>query len=396
MNAHTLQPDQRIKVAVIGGGIGGLSITYLLAKLKVSVDLYHSPHKQTVSRLAQGVATLKGHHMAHSDLFAAKIAGHRELVDIFNALSFADTASQVTELFTSRQAYYRQVTRTYHRKFRGFCTVTSRQLNPESSHLYPLYPMAHDYPDDYVFCASSFCDQFNTFVHSLLHQTHGRVMMKTIDPKDIFTWPHDHVVIAVGAHTPKWLETYEIASHTSHHHSTAAVARFHQASHPGSDLDRWLKHTSQIYPSSPQKIWGFKQGIKSLRITKHPRYFMCTLGSIDTHQNSHQNNPQLSHSFHKLKHQFGLHSEEHGAYSFHWGHRYAGAQNKPIIGEITSLMPHPKPRVWLFCGFHKSGYALAPSLSHSLAHMILSDSYSHDRPLRQAYISPIDQFAKIH
>lgn len=374
------------KIAILGGGIAGLSLAYRLMEQGASFDLYlGSKESLECSRLAQGVATLKGYRLARGGLFAAKMAGHHQLMSIMQKSQFAGFGTQVTELFPTKADYIRRVTRTYHRRFRGFCDMSSRQLGDGAG----LYPVAHDYPSDYVFSASLLCDHLLRLIRDW---PLARVISSEYDPCQVHVGDHEHVVVALGALTSQWLKQLGYLSGGGDTFTRGCVAEF------VSDAHNWLRHALGSPPGQEDSVrfWGFKQGAQSLRIERHHQgSYGCFVGSYDQSKSSAegslpaegspielQSKVQVddvaSESLAQLARSFGLQvsASEESTWKLRWGVRYSGKGGRPIVGELPSITRKGLgngpgvTRLWVFSGFHRSGFSLAPMLSVPLAAMI--------------------------
>ena len=377
-------PPSPPKIAILGGGIAGLSLAYRLLEQRASFDLYlGSKESLECSRLAQGVATLKGYRLARGGLFAAKMAGHHQLMGIMQTSQFAGFRTQVTELFPTKADYIRRVTRTYHRRFRGFCDMSSRQLGDDAG----LYPVAHDYPSDYVFSASLLCDHLLSLIRDW---PLARVIASEYDPCQIQGSEHDHVVVALGASTSRWLKQLGYVSDGGDTFTRGCVAEF------VSDARHWLSHVTGSAGEDSERLWGFKQGSQSLRIERHHQhqnsYYRCFVGSYDQskspahefcQQNEHQSKmvaDAAGASLKQLASSFGLQASasQVSTRKLRWGVRYSGKGGLPIVGELSSVTRSPSgvTRLWVFSGFHRSGFSLAPMLSVPLAAMITGGSES--------------------
>ena len=379
------------RIAILGGGIAGLSVAYRFCQRKIPCDLFlGKPTTHQCSRLAQGVATLKGYHLASHHLFQAKRLGHEELLTMMEAIHFTDYAFHVRELFASQQAYYQQVTRTYHQQFRGFSSMSSSLLNNQSS--VELYPVAHDYPDDYVFSAHSLLDHLK---QTLEQSGLVRVYSTNFSVADYRKSHHyRHLILALGAHTQDWLATLGFAS-TKYRLTPGAVFTIDDQ-RLDSELQTWLSVVAPSWKPSSSSLLGFKKGSSSLRFTStHKKKGHCAyqlaLGSVQKRVPEASvpsillslQDPSVERETRRalipFARSFGLLLSESikSSIQIQWGVRYRGLSLKPIIGELRVPANHlsvgsQAPRLWLFCGFHKSGFSLAPYLSKDFVEDILS------------------------
>lgn len=405
------------KIAILGGGIAGLSLAYHLLHYKVNLHLYHGRSSpMPVSHLAQGVATLKGYHLARKSLFAAKMYGHRQLLKLFSHTGFKHYTTGVREIFPSAAAYRQQTTRTYHRRFRGFCNLQTQNLADTWHNKLSLYPMVHDYPDDYTFAPRAWCDHLQDYL--LTHQAYQAITTGLLQPADLPHCGYDHVVVALGAYTPQWLRGLHLYSRGGDF-CWPGVAGWLQPQGPAAvaRTEAWRKQVTAGMASSP--LWGLKQGTHSLRIHHlgpAPRYYVGSYNAPKQAPHARlEPDPQAQQQLHQLLRRFGFPVDDSGASTsaeprhLTWGLRYSGKNTKPIVGEM-SLAPtawdnissqpsaSPAPRLWLFCGFHKSGYSLAPALSAALAEQLMAATSGRPQRqdpamlLRYAALNPHSQF----
>ncbi|MCY4380066.1 MAG: hypothetical protein OXC40_00645 [Proteobacteria bacterium] len=391
------------QVMIVGGGIAGLSLAYHFIAKKTPFRLYCDPQDAlSASTIAQGVATLKGYHLARDQTFLAKMQGHRELLKIMKNIQFNDVALQVSELFPSKVSYNQQVERTYHRNFRGFCDVTTREISDQSRGN-DLYPVVHDYPHDYVFLPAKLMSCLFMYIKN---SSFSYVCRERFKPSDflnmINSGVQSHVILALGCHTKSWLKALGFISTGSDFFSPGIVA----GGELGQEVvDPWLSYINAGVDHQSKSLWGFKQGSKSLRLMRvngpgGPPYFHVSWGSYDSAKTDKIDCPVakqgVTEGLRQLGSSFGLPLpsallEQSGRVLS--GVRYQGRKQRPIIGKLTldqRLDPQQKMSLWVFAGFYKSGYSLAPWLSKAVVSQIVGDQW--DQTVSESWIRADQQF----
>lgn len=168
------------KIAIVGAGIGGLSLAYRLVKSGQCPDVYEQQPRLcdnkpgppfgrepvSASECAQGVATVKGLKEAYTPLFRAKLDGHTDFLDMMRDVAGSKfhhlIKFGVMEPFASLEEHQKVLDRVYRGKFLGpFDVEVLSRWEIEQRHpgihakLQPTQLGGFWYPKDYFYDAVS-------------------------------------------------------------------------------------------------------------------------------------------------------------------------------------------------------------------------------------------------
>lgn len=409
-------------VAVIGGGISGLSLAYFFHQQGFLVDVFdafleHRVSKRarllSASKCAQGVATIKGLRLADTPLFDAKIKGHEVFKDLLAFLSKEEGLPLmnlgVLEPFVSDQDKNRVMDRVFRR-------VDLASLNVEILDKAALEEFhvrlssaldlegAFYFPDDYTYdplkvleclreylvkngvrfykkniIASNLKLDFatNQFLKIAIDDRLNLKGMNTQDNRKTGKSMDDqknerlyeNVFLATGAHLNHfWEKGFGEALYTRY---TPGIAIKLEVS--DGRLPNGLKSGTKSLRADLCQVSVGAFDLKSRRTQESATSFINELQNLDYGQ---VRNDLLGSFIGSCPEIQSLHREVFVA-----GMRMSGKRNHPLIGRVSSSDPLWS-KVWLFTGFHKSGYSVAPYLASEIAKAKKNGS-EFDSPLRK-------------
>lgn len=353
------------KITIVGRGVIGLASAFELARRGHKVDVVGPEETSGVaSYAAVGISTIKGLRVARDDFFREKIAGHRSFLGLINQISRVSKLKipavlGVKECFADVNQYQKLRERIYHGEFTGCFKSevhnlgqirTSKALAAhlrQSSLLGAFY-----YPEDLWFHPRFFLESLDLAVRKL----GGTIITEKVEkialhPNGQFRleglknqFSCDELVVACGASTPGLIKNL-------------SSVKFPFVTVSGQTL---------VAPNFPRAQATFSVGRKGLSMYgSEIRY-----GSIDYAKNHIPNEQNLmtgkANLLNELRENFTLDFSSNEVISL-WGVRLAIKDRRPVIGQLPC---NGRGKLWISCGYHKSGYNFAGIAARTLANMI--------------------------
>lgn len=392
-------------MAIIGAGIGGLSVAHYCTQQGILWDLYADSlenMQQSASRVATGVATLKGISQARAPLFALKIEGHREFFKILQSLSqyAMKTLHQpklyhcgVVEPFVSCSAQEQQRNRTYGKApYPASMQVIDQHLLENS-----LVYNAFYYPDDYTYDPRRVCQVWTHYLESAASGCH--ILQQKVEAEDIQTehlainignFRYSHVVVAAGCHLLSFLDDLGYR-YTKQH---ADIIHGHSLRF-SLQYPEYLMDISRVLDKKQEDtrwIFGLKRGSCGVRMWRVSEGWEALFGSVNHKQRIGADDQSMQHDSacrlmsgerydmrsecslsHKVQNywlqqmeNFALNPYVNHPLQIIQGKRLSLQEQRPVWGPLSLSKVCPGQNIWAIGGFHKSGYTLAPVLARRL------------------------------
>lgn len=364
-------------VAIVGRGIAGLSLaTEILRRTEKSVAIVGPRHhaEGSATLAAQGISSIKGLVLARDPLFAAKLAGHRALLDWIGALTKESGVpvgldrGGVGELSQDIGDFRELVGRAYQRRFQGvFCPREGRFVGRFRGK--SAYGLLH--PGDLWFDPQ---DALNA-MEAMLRKAQQRVAFfdKTVKSfedntqagKLITRFDGDEkiqaerVIVAAGFATPGLLTTglpkvgwREVGGET-----------FVSTPLPSGPLD--FRPIGRDPPGNgvASPVSSFVRGTSSVTIRPNGTII---LGSTTGDSPGDVKVYPLNTMAYEIGLLAGSDAFDPASYRSRWGLRLRSKDRAPVCGAV----PGHEGRLWAFSGFYKNGLQLAPLLAPMVAEAI--------------------------
>lgn len=368
------------KVAIIGAGIAGLSLAYFLQKRGLRVTLFDREEPKNASVCSQGVITVKGLRIAEKAIFDAKLKGPSVLLEILNDVqSNVDGVGElfrfgVIEPYSELKDFQKTASRIYRREFLGAYDVTiskhaensllegSQRDAMASNSVGGLY-----YPKDFNFNTQKFLPALKSLL-----QARGAKFFN-LDIKNIEVLQNNRESNEYFSIDKQDFDTVFLACSIGINPllNTLGLNQVKMKQKAGVTLE---------ISDASMKWAGIKSGVMSINFVNKVR-----VGSFDFElPDSGDLTPEILEAGSEALTDFyhahlgtSLLSKDFQVKPY-WGVRVTGPGRMPIMGTASSghdVFKH----LWIFSGFYKSGYSLAPYFAQMIAEHLCGkiDVFTH-------------------
>lgn len=378
--------ETKKKIAIIGGGISGLSIAYYLIKKGFKPTIFDPNPYENASFCSQGVATSKGLKEARKPLFRAKLSGHVLLEKIILDIEshypgLVLHKKGVFEPFGSNDEYLSKVQRIYRwDKPEDFGVKVINRQSRASAEKEAFEKMNVDaegalfYPEDYFFNTPLFLESLTRYLAEKGCEFVSKVAkILQAKQKDLEKSP-----------------TYQIDGRDFDHVFLCCSVGMNElltASGLKPIKSRLKSGITLEISSNSMDFHGIKSGLHSINFLGQLRVGSHDYVGEPSKQVFEKARDFLSGFFHKFfsaqkfeLSSFSLDENPNAASRYLKGTRVNGWDRNPLVGSLNISDPLWK-NVWISSGFHKSGYCLGPYFGRLLVDTLSQGSCDFTHPL---------------
>jgi glycine/D-amino acid oxidase-like deaminating enzyme len=351
------------RVAVIGRGFGGLNIALKLIMNGFQVALFGKKDTYCASKAAIGVCSIKGIFEGNDELFRQKIAGHQELfmqLEWLASKNSLERSSGVTEVFSTRQHYQKQLGRIFRSDFYGLKGVAASALDGKLGQT-----LAITYPLDYAVDVENYRSVFESTLASLGVEIHDELVEEIQEHKE------QAILIRQGNRLTDRFSLVVCAAGIGAKHILGINQEWFQTVSlvPGWTFYSSVSQKFEDHSSLPK---AFVSGAHGMFVTREKlASFGSSSGSVSTWisdcteaypSNSDELSSEVMADRNQLEERFNcIYEFERRHTDANYGVRIRTKNRQPVCCWNSSSM-----RILLVFGFYKNGLTLAPLMANKV------------------------------